>query len=159
MSLEDFMSSGTLNTGRTANQETNQQQEKQEENKKSKTDEPYKVVGTDSRLAKVFPTKEDWDETLDVIQNEMDYTIDQVMNMESNKRHDVLHNAILKRNGSEGGEYAPTKRCIVCNEEFVFPSKWNFVRFKNEAVCKSHQVKVVMEEISRINSIDVNQWD
>ena len=159
MGLDDFKSSGKLNTGRTATKDVDK--EKQEEqnndnNKKSKNDEPFKVVSTNSGLEKVFPEREDWEETLDIIEDEMNYTIDRVMNMESSKRHDVLHNAILKRNNSGGGEYSPTKQCVLCGEEFVFPSKWNFVKFRKEAVCKSHEVKKVMAAISEINSTDIN---
>jgi hypothetical protein len=158
MSLDDFKSSGKLDNSKKKSKDVNEekQKDKNDNGKKSKDDEPFKVVRTNSGLEKVFPKREDWEETLDIIENEMNYTVNSVMNMESNKRHDVLHNAILKRNNSEGGEYSPTKQCILCGEKFVFPSKWNFVKFRKEAVCKSHEVKKVMAAISEINSTDIN---
>lgn len=158
MGLDEFSKSSTT-SNRTADKKQREFKAQDNESDKSEEESAYKVVSTKGSLEKRFPTEEDWNKTIEVIENDMGYSEWEVMNMESSKRHQVLHNAILKKNDSDGGDYNPVKHCIICNKKFVFPSNWNFVKFRNEAVCTHHQVGDVMEEISKINSIDGNSWD
>jgi hypothetical protein len=151
MGLEDFSTESSSSSSTTGARSGT---EKSEEDNK-----PFKTVSSSDGLQKVFPTEDSWEKTMEIVKEEVGCTEWELMNMESRKRHQVLHNAILKKNGQEGAEYSPVKHCLVCGEKFVFPSEWDFVRFKNEAVCPDHKIKDVMEEISAVNATDTNKWD
>lgn len=159
MGLDDFTDSSSNTRTNIRKKGNKQHKTKNQETENEEDEDPYKVVSAGDGVKKIFPTEDDWKDTLEILEEEMGYSEWEVMNMGASQRHEVLHTAILKRNGSEGGEFSPIKHCIVCDEKFVFPNSWTFVRFKNEAVCRHHEVKEVMEEISEVNSIDGNSWD
>lgn len=147
MGLEEFSSPGSKNTQPT----TSTQQEQPEE--KSKEDS-FKVVECDRGREKVFPTEEDWEETVSYIEEEMMMSIDEVLNMRPSDRFQILHQAILKKNGYSEQEMHPKQDCVVCGERFVFPSNWNFTRIKGEAVCNDHSIGETMASIKQVNMVE-----
>lgn len=153
MGLDSFASSGT-NTSRTkSSANTGQTDSKSNDSEKEEDTEPFKVVSGDRGREKVFPTEEDWEETVEVVEDDLHMSIGEVMNKSAEERHQVLHQAILKKNGIEQDSFIITRECIVCGETFVFPNKWNFTEFKNEASCNDHSIAEVVEEVGKVNSI------
>lgn len=145
MGLDDFSSSGTANNVTRSNTTSRTKQQKQEEQ------DPYKVVHGDKNRKKVFATEEEWNETVEFIEEEMNMSIGEVMDMSADQRHEILHQAILKSEDNEKGGFRPTKTCVVCGKKFIFPKKWNFVLIKNEASCGNHEIGEVVENISGIS--------
>lgn len=147
MGLDSFNTGGST-TSRSTNSQTNTQQKQDDED-----DEPFKVVNGDRGRQKVFPTEEDWEETVEFIEEEMNMTEGEVMNMSAGDRHEILHKAILQHEGDTPGGFRPTKECIVCGQDFVFPKNWNFTRIMGEASCNHHEIGEVMEAVSEVNQI------
>lgn len=156
MGLDDFSTSDNNTASSIARQSTRQgSQTTEEQDGAEEDDEPFKVVSGDKGRKKVFPTEEDWEETVEFIENEMGMSVGEVMNKSAGDRYQLLHQAILQRNGGERPSFHPTKECAVCGEEFVFPENWNFTRIRTEVVCNSHKIGQVMEEIGAINALKV----
>lgn len=144
MALEDFSTSDTQAAG---NKSTSTKTEEDEVTSKS---DAFKVVGS-GRRAKVFPTEEDWKETEEYLKNEMRMNPNQVLNMSPEKRHQILHRAILGKNGMDSPDFHLKRDCIVCGETFVFPGNWDFVEYQGEPVCKEHPIRKAVEAYSEIN--------
>lgn len=158
MGLESFKTSSTRGTAKSGNDEkksSNQQSSSvdQEAKKEESNDQPYKVVGGDRGLKKVFPTEEDWNETVDFIEDTMSVSVNEVMNMPADKRHQILHRAILKREDGQQEPFHPKRNCMVCGEDFVFPGSWNFTRFNGEPVCHHHSIEEVVQKYREINTL------
>jgi len=83
----------------------------------------------------------------------MNLSIDDVMSRRKADRYQLLHQAILGVKRDEGTPFHPTKECIVCGEEFIFPENWNFTRIKGEVSCNEHFIGEVMEKIGAVNAI------
>lgn len=153
MGLESFSTGNTTSTSRSTKQSNNQKQQQTED------DEPFKTVTGDRGRKKVFPTEEDWNETVEFIEQQMGMTVGEVLNMKAGDRYQILHQAILKKNGSEATPFHPTKECIVCGKQFVFPKTWNFVRVQGEVSCPDHKIDKVMEEVGAVNALKKYTWD
>jgi hypothetical protein len=153
MGLDDFVSdrNGSSSTRQSSIAQSDNTQSEQE-TQSEKEQDPFKVV-TDSRgRSKVFMEKEGWEEAKTFIKNQMEVTVGEVMNMDSIKRHDLLHRAILQQTEDERGGFQPVKHCVVCDKEFVFPNSWTFVEIQNEATCPSHEIGQVMNALSAVKS-------
>lgn len=80
----------------------------------SGSDEYYKVVGKPP-LQKVFQEKEDWEETAQVIRDEMGMMPNEVLNMPAEKRFELLHEARLWSDGElQQLENETEDRCAIC---------------------------------------------
>lgn len=148
MGLDQF-SSGESTAKNTRSTGT-EQQETEEQND---LDDAFKIISGDRGREKVFHTEEDWQETKEFIESEMGLSMNQVMNMSASDRHDILHQAILGREGLSDESIKHTKECVVCGETFVFPKNWRFERIKGEAVCEDHTIAEAMEAIHEVNNI------
>lgn len=145
-----------LDSFRTSNTDTGGQQKQQQQQDTSddgEDSEPFKVVGSGAKR-KVFPTEEDWEETVEHIEEELGMSAGEVLSMPSEKRHDVLHRAILGKNGLASTPFYPKRNCIVCNETFVYPNNWNFTEFKGEPVCNDHTLSETMDAYRQINTLE-----
>lgn len=147
MGLEDFSTGNTTKSRSTTNKST------QKKDRQSEDDEPFKVITCDKGRKKVFPTEDDWNETVQFIEDQMGMSISEVLNRSPENKYQLLHKAILKQNGSEGTPFHPTNQCIVCGEDFVFPESWNFTRIRGEAVCNDHDIGEAIEAIGAVNAI------
>lgn len=147
MGLEDFSSDDTEQTNQTVRQSTSEERETEE-----KEDGYFKVVGSGNNK-KVFQTEEDWLETKEFIKEEMNKSVNEVLNMSAEKRYDILHRAILGRMGLEPSSFHPTRQCIVCGYTFTYPSNWNFEEFNGEPACKHHTIEEVKQAYEKVNSI------
>jgi len=153
MGLEQFTDdSSTSNTSTNGNTTTTKQKSSKSEPKNSDND-PFKVVGSGSGKKKVFETKEDWKSAVDFIQNEMDMSVNQVMSMNNEKRHTVLHKAIMKSMGAEPESFHPKRECAICDNVFIFPNYWRFVKYRGETFCPTHTLEECKEEVEEINDI------
>jgi len=147
MGLENFTSgkSTTPSPSKTAQTETTNSQE---------NNDPFKVVEDDKGREKVFKTEEDWEETKDIVEDDMGMSMDAVMSMPPGDRHQVIHQAILRLNGYDTQDFYGKKECVVCEEVFTFPANWNFTRLYGEAVCNDHEIGTVMAAVGTISSLD-----
>jgi len=152
MGLDNF-TSGSVSNSTISNISKNANNDSTE-NQKEDT-EPFKIVGGDREREKVFQTEEDWKQTKEFIEDEMDLDIGVVMDMEPGRRHEILHKAILGISGKENPPFHCTDECIVCGEDFVYPRNWNFTRLKGEAICNDHSIGEAVEKISSVNASKV----
>lgn len=146
MGLDNFTSEDTTTTS------TSQRQSKSPEPEDNEDEEPFKVVGSGADR-KVFETEEGWQDAAQFMREEMDLNPNEVLNMPSSKRHDILHRAILQLDGMEQQPFHPTRDCIVCGVTFTFPRNWNFTKFKGEPCCNDHEIQEVVEAYRDINEI------
>lgn len=148
MGLESFSTGGSTST-----QTTSRQSQSQSQSSSSDDTEPFKVVSGDKDRKKVFRTEEEWEETVAFLQEQMGLSADEVLNKRPSERYELLHQAILKVGEDENVPFHPTDQCVVCNEQFTFPNKWNFTRIKGEAVCNEHKIGEVVEAIREVSII------
>lgn len=146
MGLEDFNVSDTRSGSRTTTGK---------EEKSTTKDDAFKVVGSGPNQ-KVFSTEEEWDETAEYIENELRMNPQEVLNMSADKRHEILHRAILGKNGMRSPSFHIKRNCIVCGETFVFPNNWDFAEYKEEPACKHHTIKEVAKAHRQINEAAEN---
>lgn len=155
MGLDDFASGGTK-TQSSKNSSSTSSSDSDDETQTNKVDpeDYFKVVSAGDGRKKVFETEEDWEETKEFIEVEMSMSMGEVLNMTPDKRHQILHKAILGDAGVEIDSFYQKRDCIVCGETFVFPHNWNFDKFKGEPVCLSHTLEEVHEAYEEINELD-----
>lgn len=120
-------------------------------------DDAYKVVECNGRK-KIFPNEDDWNETVDIIENEMHMSIAQVMSMNPSDRYNILHQAILQKNGMHSVPFHQTRDCLVCGKTFTFPNNWSFVEFRGEPVCPDHKIEQVIQSYSNIGYVEEISW-
>lgn len=153
MGLDDFISDNSTSQRRRSNSSSRTQTGETEEQEIPEDEQdPFKVVTDSKDRSKVFMEESDWKETKQYIEQEMDMTVAEVMNMSSIKRHDLLHRAILQHSEDERGGFQPVKHCVVCDKEFVFPNSWTFVEIESEASCPGHNIGDVMNALSAVKS-------
>lgn len=153
MGLDDFVSdTSTSQRGKSNSSNRTQTTEPEEEETPENEQDPFKVVTDSKGRSKVFMDEDEWEETKQFIEESMDMTVAEVMNMNSIKRHDLLHRAILQHSEDERGGFQPVKHCVVCDKEFVFPNSWTFVEVENEASCPGHEIGDVMNALSAVKS-------
>jgi len=146
MGLDNFKSGSTsVNSSPSKNNSTTTSQKSIED--------AYKVYTSDDGRKKVFQNEEDWNEAIDFIEQEFGISEAEVENMSATERHDILHQAIIGEKGNLSQNFYPTRQCIVCDEVFSFPTKWNFSKFKGEAVCNTHTVNEVLDTYREVNEL------
>jgi len=149
MGLDDFKSQGsTVSQSSTSSNTSNQPQTEEKP-----IEDAYKVFTCDDGRKKVFQDEEEWDEAIDFIENELGVSEEKVVDMNPTQRHDVLHQAIVGERGKMSQNFYPTRQCMICDEVFSFPTKWNFSKFKGEAFCNTHTVKEVIERYREVNEL------
>lgn len=153
MGLEQFSDDSSTSNTSTSNKTTTSKQDSSDNESDESNDDAFKVVGSGSGKKKVFETEEDWKSTVDFIQNEMDMSVNQVMSMNNEKRHTVLHKAIMKNMGAEPESFHPKRECAICNNVFIFPNYWRFVKYRGETFCPTHTLEECEEEVEEINDI------
>jgi len=113
--------------------------------KKKKKSDPFKRVGMKPKQ-KVFQTEEDWERTVEWIENKLGYGIDEVLNWPTHIRHKALHRAIIKsKSGEDAEEFNIHRKCFVCDYEYSFPHDWDYEEYKGETVCGEHEFAEVKE--------------
>lgn len=112
--------------------------------KKSSKNEPFKRVGF-GKTTKVFQTEEDWERTVDYIENEMGFSIDEVMGWNHKFRHKALHVAIINSRSDKEKEFTVEKKCFVCGRTFSFPHSWDFMEYEGSPVCPGHSYEDVVD--------------
>lgn len=146
MGLDNFKSeSASVNTSQSKSKSTTKEQQS--------VDDAYKVYTSDDGRKKVFQSEEDWNDAIDFIQEEFGISESEVEHMNATERHDILHQAIIGERGKLSQNFYPTRQCIVCDEVFSFPTKWNFSKFKGEAVCNTHTVNEVLDTYREVNEL------
>lgn len=150
MGLDSFKSDSTSRSTSSTSTSKKKQNNKQEVSE----EDAYKVFSASDGRKKVIETEEQWSQIVDFIENEIGMSESEVVNMQPTQRHDVLHQAIIGEEGELSNDFYPTRYCMVCDDVFSFPSKWNFVKFKGQAVCRDHTVKDVWEKYNEMNELD-----
>lgn len=140
--------STSTSNNNTSNASTSSEKESEED------DDFYKVVSCGNDRKKIFESEQQWDETVEFIEEELQMSIDEVMNMSARKRHDILHQGILKKDDEAPMSFYPIRNCIKCDTTFVFPNNWKFVKYKGEAVCPHHTISEVSEAYEDMNELE-----
>lgn len=153
MGLDQFTDDSSTSVTPNTSNNTTKNRDSSSGNSDEPDNEPFKVVGSGSGKMKVFETEEDWKSTVDFIQNEMEMSVNQVMSMENEKRHTVLHKAIMKNMGAEPESFHPKRECAICDNVFIFPNYWAFVKYMGETFCPKHTLEECEKEVEEINDI------
>lgn len=112
---------------------------------------PYKRVGVGTKQ-KVFQTEEQWERTVEYVENGLGFDIDEVMGWPNKIRHRALHVAIINsKSDGESEEFDIFRQCFVCGKTYNFPHDWDFMQYNGSAVCGSHEFSEVKNAYSRNN--------
>lgn len=77
----------------------------------------YAVVVGKPPKQKAF-TEDQWDDVKEVLMNEMDLNPNKVLNMPSEERYEILHEAALYSKGDiEDSEHIPQRECDYCGNK------------------------------------------
>lgn len=144
MGLDDFKSEDSPNTSKNNTNSNSGNSSKSDGKKDSKKNEPFKVVGF-GRNTKTFQTEEDWDITVDYIEEEMGFEIGTVLNWPNQYRHKALHVAILNGKLGENAEFDVEKECEVCGRTFQFPKEWDYMEYRDTITCPTHEFREVVK--------------
>lgn len=107
--------------------------------------------GHDRETIREAKSKQEWEEVIDAIENEMGLSISEVMNWHPKRQQEVLHKARLMAS-SEGTwtENVLDREtiCIVCGHDCTHDG----VVIEGEKVCKSHSANEVRTAIDKKNN-------
>lgn len=146
MGLDDFATEESQSSSNTRNSGGGDNS-----SKKTKTrSEPFKTVGVGTKR-KVFQTEEDWERTVEYIENHMGFDMDEVMGWPNKIRHKALHVGIMKSQHNEVEDFNVFKQCFVCGKKYNFPHDWDFMQYRDSAVCGSHEYSEVKETYRKNN--------
>jgi len=146
MGLDDFTTEESQSSSNTRNSDGGDNSSK---NTKSRS-EPFKTVGVGAKR-KIFQSEEDWNRTVDYIDNHMGFDMDEVMSWPNNIRHKALHVGIMKSQGNKTEDFNIFRQCFVCGKEFNFPHDWDFMKYQGSVVCGSHQYEEVKKTYRQNN--------
>lgn len=130
MGLDDLIPDGKETSGRSSSGGG-------KSSSKSAEEKAHKVVES-SKGKKVYQDKEDWDKVKAVIEEEMDFSFKEVMNMQAERRHEVLHEATYFANTGEWNEWGSDRFagliCDICDHDCTHDG----VLIEGHHFCKGH---------------------
>lgn len=99
-------------------------------------------------------TEERWEEIKQEIREKFEYTVNEVKNMQSEKRHDVLHEAAVSSDNDhnpEELEHGTDITCSVCGKD----CSYGYVELEDETFCTNHPAIQVAKSLGKeMHSID-----
>jgi hypothetical protein len=144
MGLDAFKSGSTSTSNKSSTSSSS---------KSGKSSGPYKTFRASDARKKVIKTEEEWNEVVNFIETNFGISEDEVMEMDADTRHEVLHKAILGNSDADTGDFYPTRECFVCDEVFSFPTSWSFCKYEGQAVCKDHTIEEVQDAHEEMNEL------
>ena len=144
MGLDSFKTEESRSKTQKSEESDNNSKSKNNSSSKKSKHDPFKTVGV-GRNKKVFETEEMWNDVVEYVEEEMGFEMSNVLNWSDRFRHKALHIAILNSRLDENREFNITRTCFVCGETFKFPDNWNFVEYKGNELCPTHEFGEVLE--------------
>lgn len=145
MGLDNFTSEDSKGGGsQSSDSKSSDSSSNADDSTSSSQNDPYKRVGVGNHV-KVFHTEDDWERTVDYLENEMGFDIDEVLSWKPQYTHKALHVAIINSKGIGDLEFEVTKECMVCGHIYNFPHDWDFVTYKEEPVCPDHEYQEIIK--------------
>lgn len=93
-------------------------------------------------------TEEQWEKVKRVIRSKMDYSVDAVLNMRSEERYEVLHEAVTYNPDVEEGvseEHKTTLDCYHCGND----CSGGYVELEGERFCMQHPAAQVAKALGK----------
>lgn len=149
MGLDDFATEESQSSSNTRDSGGGDDDSDSSKKTKSRND-PFKTVGVGAKR-KIFQTEEDWERTVEYVENHMGFEMDEVMSWPNNIRHKALHVAIMKSQGNEVDDFNIYRQCFVCGKTFNFPHDWDFMQYQGSEVCGSHNYEEVKKTYRQNN--------
>lgn len=92
--------------------------------------------------------EEDWENIKSFIRQKTKYSVNEVVNMESERRHDVIHDIAIKAYAGSDDvqeEHKPTQLCAVCGNDCTSA----YIEIEGEAFHEMHNVMEVAEALDK----------